>query len=438
MILNHSLMPHVGTLALLLFSAASAAETLHFNAYLAALEQHSPQLQSAAHEVISAEAEIGIAKLRPDPELTLSRERERIRTGEPRPSTRGLELSWELETGGKRRARISSAQTGVQLARAEQEATRLEILQEAAEGFIAACHDQLALERKRQTLIAFERIESANAVRHKAGDIGGMEWRQSRLERDRFAAEVREAQAEAQSSQLALMLPLGRTLEDVFGQGEDEMSLACDFLQHATAITIPTLPDLLGNLAQHNSLRAAQAALAHAQDEAKLTRAERWVNPVLSIGTERIRAAPDGFDFAGDAFDAAPPSRTLMVSLSVPLPLSRRNRGDLIQAESAVTQAMLDVQYTRINLQAEIRAAYARYQSAQETAAQYQSGMLEDAQQISAGMQVSYQNGAASLLELLSAQHDLDEAMLEALAAQAELARAAVQLQVSSGQRPAL
>jgi len=174
--------PLLCTASLLAFSLHAGPVTITH--YLAAVEQHSPQLQSAQQEVISAEAEISIARLRPDPELMFSSERERIRSGEPRPSTRGLELSWELETGGKRGARIRSAQSGVQLAKAGQYDTRQQLLAEAAEAFIQSCHDQLALERKQDTLAAFERIEQANALRHQAGDIGGGEWLQSRLERD--------------------------------------------------------------------------------------------------------------------------------------------------------------------------------------------------------------------------------------------------------------
>jgi len=108
----------------------------------------------------------------------------------------------------------------------------------------------------------------------------------------------------------------------------------------------------------------------------------------------------------------------------------------MIQAESAVTQAMLELQHTRIALEAEVRSAWALYQSALDTAQQYQSGMLEDARRVLDGMLLSWKNGAASLLELMSAQHDMDEAVLEALNAQTELARAIIQLQLSSGQRP--
>jgi len=233
------------------------------------------------------------------------------------------------------------------------------------------------------------------------------------------------------------MVPLGRALDEVFGN--TDIPLQCDFLQTAATIEIAPLPQLITRShEQRSDVLVAQAALEYAQSQVNVTRSERWVNPTLAIGTERTRATPEGINFTGDAFDPTPASRTLMLSLSVPLPLSKFNRGEMIQAESAVTQAMLELQHTRIALEADVRSAWALYQSALDTAQQYQSGMLEDARRVLDGMQLSYQNGAASLLELMSAQHDMDEAILEALTAQSELARAIIQLQLNTGQRPSL
>jgi len=406
------------------------AQPLTFSDYLNAVEQYSPQLQSAAQDVIAAEADIGIAKLRPDPELTLSTERERVRTGDPRPSTRGLELSWELETGGKRAARIRSAKSGVQLARAEAHDARRQLLLEASQAYIQACHDHHAWQRKQQTLAAFTRIAQANALRHQTGDIGGVEWRQSRLERDRYETEVHQAEADALAARLALMVPLGR---------EWEHELQCDFLQHPPEITLPDLPQLIQHSLQHHGqIRATQAMLVHAQNQAKVAQSERWVNPIVSIGTERIRATPAGINHAGEAFDAAARSRTLMLSVSVPLPLSRRNRGELVQAHAAVTQATLALQQAKIEVQADIRALWHQCRSSLQNVQRYQTDILPAARQVLDGMQLAYQNGAASLLELLSAQHAADEVWLESLAMQAELAQTLTQLQLASGQRPDL
>jgi len=165
--------------------------------------------------------------------------------------------------------------------------------------------DHLAFERKQYTLAAFERIEQANALRHQAGDIGKVEWLQSRLERDRFAAEVRQARAEANASYLALMVPLGRALDDIFTP--TDIALQCDFLHTAATIEIAPLAQLIARShEQRSDLLAAQAALEYAQSQVNVSRSERWVNPTLSIGTERTRATPEGINFAGDAFDFRP------------------------------------------------------------------------------------------------------------------------------------
>jgi cobalt-zinc-cadmium efflux system outer membrane protein len=76
--------------------------------------------------------------------------------------------------------------------------------------------------------------------------------------------------------------------------------------------------------------------------------------------------------------------------------------------------------------------------SARENVQRYRNGVLADAQKVLEGMRLSYRQGAASLLELLSAQYSADEAYQNYLQAQADLATATVELQLSVGQKPAL
>jgi len=58
----------------LAFCANPYTQPLSLSAYLQAVKQYNPQLNSAKEEVMAAQAEIGIAGLSPDPELTFSAE----------------------------------------------------------------------------------------------------------------------------------------------------------------------------------------------------------------------------------------------------------------------------------------------------------------------------------------------------------------------------
>lgn len=155
-------------------------------------------------------------------------------------------------------------------------------------------------------------------------------------------------------------------------------------------------------------------------------------------GHDRIPATSAGLDAEGKAFDAGNRSRMLSVSVSMPIPFSRLNRGEVLQAEAVVTQAMLGLQQSQHKAEADVRSAYFRFAAAQENVERYRSNVLADAQRVLESIRLSYRHGQASLLELLSAQRSADDAYLGYLQADADLAKATVDLQLSIGQRPAL
>lgn len=422
----------LGGAALAQAAAQPAAAGLRFIDYLNAVEQHSLDLQSEQQNVVSAQAGVGIAGIRPDPQLSLGAAREQVSSGLPRPLNRTYELSMELETGGKRSARIRAARSQVKLAEAGVEGFRTQLFSDAAQDFTQACRDRQALERKEQTLKALSDVVKANEVRRKAGDIGTVEWRQSRVERDQFQADVTQARADAQTSRLALSVPLGRKLSEVFGSEE----LQCDFQPFANDKNIEAL--VVQALQVRSDVRVAQATLENARDNAGVAQANRWVNPTLAVGMTAISATSAGVDVQGNAFDAGNRSRMLSVSVSMPIPFSRLNRGEVLQAEAVVTQAMLGLQQSQHKAEAGVRSAYFRFAAAQENVERYRSNVLADAQRVLESIRLSYRHGQASLLELLSAQRSADDAYLGYLQADADLAKATVDLQLSIGQRPAL
>lgn len=415
---------------------AQADKVVHFADYLQAVEAHSLELQAQHTTITAAEAGVGIAGIRPDPELSMEWERERVRTGLPRPTTFTPTLSWEVETGGKRSARIRTAKSQVRLTQAEVDGFRNNLFNDAATAFAEACRTRDVLARKEQTLKALGEVVHANEVRRKAGDVGGVELLQSRVERDQFAADVVAARADAQAALLALSVPLSRRMAEVLGTGQGDVALACDFTPFAQGDDVQAL--LPEALRARSDIRIAEATLANARDKAEQAHAERWVNPTVSVGVGRTPGYAAGVGSDGEAYDAAQRSRILKVGVSVPLPLSRLNKGSLIQAEAEVTQAMLELEQARHKTEAEVRSAQFRFLAARDNVQRYRSGVLADAQKVLDGIRLSYRHGAASLLELLAAQRSADEAYQAYLQAQADLAAATVQLQLSVGQRPTL
>ncbi|TXD81195.1 TolC family protein, partial [Mitsuaria sp. TWR114] len=181
----------------------------------------------------------------------------------------------------------------------------------------------------------------------------------------------------------------------------------------------------------------ARAAVDSARAAADLVRANRWVDPSVSLSYGYAPQGRRGVAADGSAVDPSPRSNTVSVSVSVPIPLSRLDRGDLVQAESAVTQALLALRQTELQAQADVRATHAQYRAALENLTRYRDATLGDARRVVEGLRLSYRHGAASLLELLSAQRAADDTELAYLQARSELAAATVRLQLSLGRAPA-
>lgn len=426
---------HTAVVAALLWCAAAPAaaqRALPFTEYLDAAEQHSLVLQSQREGVTSAQAGVGIAGIRPDPVLSYTATRETVKTSQPRPVSHNPSLSWEIETGGKRQARIKEAKSNVKLAEANVQGTRRQLDQDAANAFAEACRTRESLARKEQTLRALAELVRANEVRKRAGDVGGVELLQSRVEHDQFEADVTQARADHDAALEELSVPLGRRVSELFGQPE----LQCEFRPYALPDDLQQLLDQA--MQERDDIRIAEATVDNARDKVSLARANRWVNPTVSVGVTATRGYGAGTGADGAPYDATMRSRQLALGISVPLPLSRLDRGDLVQAESELTQAMLGLQQSRQQAEAEVRAAVFRFKATRTNVTRYQKDVLANAQRMLDGIRLSYRHGQASLLELLQAQRSTDDAFQAYLQARADLAGATVQLQLSLGQRPVL
>ncbi|CAM2868788.1 TolC family protein [Janthinobacterium lividum] len=418
-------------LAAWLIAPCAIAAPLSFETYLSAVESHSLELQSQQEGIVSAKAGIGIAGLRPDPEFTLGATRESVRSVEHRPVTWNPAISMAIETGGKRAARLKAAHSNVALAEETVAGFRSELYGTAAAAFTEACRTREVAARKEQTMAALSKVVEANTVRRKAGDVGGIELLQSRVERDQFQADLAQARSESDSAMLALSPPLGRQFDALF----PEAQLVCDFAAFENKDAGVLVPQALD---ARSDVRIARATLDNLRDGAALVRANRAVDPTVTLGLAAARGYHDGIDASGNPVEGAPRSRALSISLAIPIPLSRRDKGDIVQAEAGVTQAMLALRQAELTAETQVRTAQRQLRAAQDRLAHYRDGVLVDAQKVVDGMRLSYFSGNASLLEWLAAQRSADEAYQGYVQARADAAIASTQLQLAIGQRPRL
>ena len=377
--------------------------------------------------VTSAEAQLAINRLMPDPQLTTGLSSLELygpnRSSNPAQFTLGL--AWTLETGGKRAARVAVAGAGLGKAQADL-ATFLSDLRLTGENaFLDALKARLVLERKRRTQAGFAEVVRLDAIRFKAGDIGGVEFAQARVEAQRYEGEVLGAQADLASAEAVLAQLLGDSASPVVPAGDLDhppVSLRAD--------------DLLARAFLNRvDLEAARRSLRLAESQQRLAKANRWVDLGLSVG---LNHTPPVYATTVDASGAPFPAPTLMsnalsVTVSIPLPFSRRQRGELIQAEATRAQARLGLEAMEQRTRAEVTSALAQYEAAAGQLRTFQNGILQDTDKVLAGTLYAYQHGSASLLEFIAAQRTCDEVYLAFYEAQAAHARSLGMLDRLSG-----
>jgi outer membrane protein, heavy metal efflux system len=416
--------------------AQTGAAPIRLSEYLHAVEVGNLDLQSQREGVASARAGVSVAGVRPDPQLTFGVVSHELhapnKPNATTPLTAGVALA--IETAGKRGARIRAAESNVRATRATLDAAHDQWLIDASAAFVEACRSREVLARKQSSLESFRGTVHANEVRFKAGDIGLLELRQSRVEAERFAVDVTTAAADAEAALINLSLPLGRPFDAVFGGAPPD----CELKLQSTS---PDLDAFVSQaLSQRREVRAAQAAVDNARDVAELARANRWVDPVVSVGltnTPRINPIVDGSGIVTNS-PTLQRSLTLGLTLSVPIPLSRTQDGELRQAEAALTQAQFQLTSALLKAQTDVRATYSRYRAVVANEARYRGRVQQDSERVLEGARISYGKGASSLLELLDAQRTADQIALDHLQAQADLANATVKLQVNAGTTPDL
>ena len=413
-----SMLPHCLALALVpaCLHAQAAPRSMDLRTFVEGALKGNLDGLAQRFNVTSAQAQVSIDRLCPDPVLTTGISGTELygpnKSSNPTQYTVGV--SWTLETGGKRAARVAVAGEGVRMARANLETFLSDLRLNAENAFLDALRARLVLESRSRTLEGFREVVRLDRIRYEAGDIGGVEYAQAKVEARRYEGEVLGAKADLASAEAVLAQLQG---------GGEPVAPAGDLARPPVAHTIQ---EVLGRaLLNRVDLVAARQGLRLAESQNRLAKANRWVDLGLSLG---VNHTPPVYATGSDTFGGPFPapllmSNSLSATVSIPLPFSRRQRGELIQAEAARAQARLGLQALELKTRAEVEGALAQYEAAAAQLRTYQEGILQDADKVLEGIRFSYRRGAASLLEFIEAQRTSDEvhlAYLDALAAHAK------------------
>ncbi len=303
-------------------------------------------------------------------------------------------LEWTLELGGKRKARVTVAQSRVELTRILLLDYFRNLRADASLQFLKAIKEKNILNVKINSYENIKKLADSDSIRFTLGDITKIDAKQSKLEANSLLNEVIQQEADWESALYAVNNLIGN-------QELDSLYLPIGELFNFD--NSYKLPNLI-SIAQENrsDLKAALQDRKLNQDRLKLIKAERKVDLGLSIGVGHAT-------IVNNTIAPTPAFTSATAGIAIPLKFSNKNKGELKTIQYTIQQSEIRYKAIEINTKTEVSQAFKQFQASQKQVKQFDTNMLQSAQHILDGKTYSYQRGEISLLEVLNAQRTFNE-----------------------------
>jgi outer membrane protein, heavy metal efflux system len=347
---------------------------------------HNPDLRVFAWEVRAREAHALQAGLLPNPEI--GTEVENFAGTGPLEGLDASEitigLSQLIELGGDRRRRRDVAVRETDLAGWDYESVRLDIFTGTAQTFASV-------------LAAQERLSLADSLRNRARQF--YQSVASRVEAGKVSALaerralVVRSSAEIQFQRAVGGLAAARSrLAALWGSPEALFHEVAGALEEVTQV--PSLEVLSGFLIRNPDVARWETEMELRRADAALARARRVPDPVISVGTRRLK----------DVGESA-----LTAGVSIPLPLFNRNQGAIREAEYRIISTEAASEAAEIRVGQMLSESYQGLLVAYAEVTTLRTDVVPAAQENFSAIDEGYREGKFDLLTVLDAQRTLFE-----------------------------
>lgn len=373
----------------------------------------SPSLRAKQAQIYAAEGLNTDAKslLFNNPQIALDATR-RIVPQAGMPTERRNEwkggVSQAFETGGQPGFRRETAATALEALRYEIVDTQRQIRSDISSRFYRVLALQQRVDLESQALKLFDEAAAAVQKRRAAGEDTKLDANVALVEAERARNQLalaREQLNEERNDLAARLQLVGPNLP--LAQGE--------LTPEPTGLV---LEDLLANLDSQPRLLALRAREKSANARYRLERA--FLRPDVTVGLNSGREGP-----------STARERLTTISLSVPLPLFRRNAAGIGQASTELTQAQIEREAGQRNIRANVMALWTRLVSQEQRVRRLQEIVLPTLNENLSLSIKSRQAGQIGLLELIVVNRQALDARRDLIAALSEYhsTRAALQLE---------
>ena len=396
-------------------ASAQAATALTLEEAWRLAEAANPTLRSTQARLSAAEGELTDARslLWNNPELSA----ERLRRSVPQPGlatekqrewSAGLAQTFEVAgQPGYRREAATQELAGLQATLQE---TRRQVRAEIEQRFVRVLVLQLRITTEEEALKLVEDAAAAVRKRVAAGE-------DSRLDGNLAIVE-----AERGRNQLAV---LHEQLIEARAELASALQLAPDHLPEVAGELMPATPrysleQLLAAARQRPQLRALELREAAASNRLGLEQAA--VYPDITIGVNVGREGP------GDARE-----KLVGVTLSLPLPLFRRNAAGIGRATTELTQAQIERQAADRDVPAQVRALWRNVESLRARVKRLEDNVLTSLDQNQRLSATSYRAGEIGLLQLIVVNRQVLDGRRDLIEARSVLRLSTIALEATAG-----
>src|SRR5713101_1009636 len=374
----------------MLAGSTFAQKALTWEEVRAKFEAANPTLRAGQIGIDESKAQEITAYLRPNPGLTLSTDGTQISRykGVWQPIT-GTQFSSNFnylhERQHKRELRLESAQKGTGIsvsAQADLERTLVFGLRMA---FVQTLQEKAILELAKENLVYYDHILYVNRERFKAGAIAQVDLDRLELQRVQYESDLQIAEESLETAKIELLMLLNdRTPVEQFDvTGSFDFSTQIAPLDDVRREALDARPDL----------RAALQSIEKAKTEHRLAIANGSTDPTLSAWYTYNPSFNNPFDH-----------QTLGASISIPLRIFDRNQGEKLRTQLDIDRNEKLMEATRAQVFSDVDSAYATVTSTVTLLQPYKDRYLQQASRVRDTIAFSYEHGAASLLDFLSAQ----------------------------------
>jgi cobalt-zinc-cadmium efflux system outer membrane protein len=382
-------------------------------------ESANPSLRAGQIGIDESRATEITAYLRPNPGLTLATDGTQISRykGVWQPFT-GTEVSTNFsylhERRRKRELRLESQQkaTGIAVSgQADLDRTLVFTLRTA---FVQTLQEKAILELAKENLVYYDHVLDVNRERFKAGAIAQVDLDRLELQRVQYESDLQIAEESLETAKIQLLMLLNdRTpLEQFDVTGPFDFSNQIAPLDEVRQTALDNRPDL----------KAALQSIEKAKTDHRLAVANGSTDPTLSAWYTH-----------NPSFNNPFAHETLGASISIPLRIFDRNQGEKLRTQLDIDRNAKVMEATRAQVFSDVDSAYATVTSTVTLLQPYKNRYLQQASRVRDTIAFSYEHGAASLLDFLSAQAEYRSVQVNYLNLVASYMNAANQLNLAAG-----